>query len=845
MKKIKDKHLMKKKIFYILVSLIFISVKLNADEAIYNLEAKKVSYKNNNNLIIAEGKARAWDTNGKQINSKKIVYDKEKKIITTEGNSIYTDTEGNKLTADSFVYNLNLKIIETKKKGSTSIYTDSKGNKLFADQFFYNLDLKILDAKKNVRYIDVEGNIYRFTEFKYFENLEKGIGQNLRAKLIDASSLSGPNAEINNRTGVTTVNFSNKNILERFLGLFKEDTTNYTPCILEDEKECPDWSIKTARTIHDKKNKMVYHDNAVVRLKNIPIFYTPYFSHPDPSVKRKSGFLPPSLKKSVALGRSLETPYFVVLDENKDLTFVPIFYKDDNPLFLMEYRQQNEKSSFYIDSSYTTGHEDLNKKDQNGRDMLRTGGSRSHFFFGFSGGYENIIFPENQLSINVQRVSQQDFLKVHQINNNYLTDSMDQLTNDIKVESYDGSKRVEVSASIYEGLDNNDRNTKYQYQIPFITYSDYFRKFNQAISIGHSFLAEVPGGDSKNFNQNNNISTSTDTLVFKFLNGLGNTFKTGVNNINVYTDNITNKKANESNDVYLTLAMENSFPLMKINKSTTQTIGPKTLIRYTSGEMKKSVQGKMLSIDDIFSTNRMNDSTNPETGLSLGYGIDYNVSKRNELNETYFDAKFAIGQVLRTTKLDQMADESSLDETSSDFAGTMKFKFRNDKRNSNLLKPKKIIKENVKNKFDNGLFQNKGLDLNYNYILSNDLNKILKSEIITTYSDKKNIVESSYYEMHDIGNEQSIGINYNRKIGSDYNFLIGGTRNIEADYTDSAFFEFNYDTDCLKIGLSFSKTFYINSAVPQEKITSMYIVLKPFGTPVSPNLQGLLKDRLY
>jgi LPS-assembly protein len=41
---------------------------------------------------------------------------------------------------------------------------------------------------------------------------------------------------------------------------------------------------------------MVYHENAIIKLRNIPVAYTPYFSHPDPTVKRKSGFLPPSTK---------------------------------------------------------------------------------------------------------------------------------------------------------------------------------------------------------------------------------------------------------------------------------------------------------------------------------------------------------------------------------------------------------------------------------------------------------------------------------------------------------------------------------------------------------------------
>ena len=43
---------------------------------------------------------------------------------------------------------------------------------------------------------------------------------------------------------------------------------------------------------HDRKKKTIFYNNAVIKVYDIPIFYTPYLSHPDPSVDRRSGFLP-------------------------------------------------------------------------------------------------------------------------------------------------------------------------------------------------------------------------------------------------------------------------------------------------------------------------------------------------------------------------------------------------------------------------------------------------------------------------------------------------------------------------------------------------------------------------
>ena len=117
---------------------------------------------------------------------------------------------------------------------------------------------------------------------------------------------------------------------------FKPNVNYYTTCKNlkkssgSIQERCTDWSITSQKTLHDKNKKMLYHDHAVVRLRNIPVFYTPYFSHPDPSVKRMSGFLPPSTKNFTDLGRTIKTPYFWVIDPNRDLTFTPIFYLDEN-----------------------------------------------------------------------------------------------------------------------------------------------------------------------------------------------------------------------------------------------------------------------------------------------------------------------------------------------------------------------------------------------------------------------------------------------------------------------------------------------------------------------------------
>ena len=90
--------------------------------------------------------------------------------------------------------------------------------------------------------------------------------------------------------------------------------------IIEKKDKCPPWSLNASKMRHNKKNKTIYYDNAVIKIYDLPIFYIPKLSHPDPSVDRRSGFLPPSFSDTKNLGSGLQIPYFWNLGRDKDFT---------------------------------------------------------------------------------------------------------------------------------------------------------------------------------------------------------------------------------------------------------------------------------------------------------------------------------------------------------------------------------------------------------------------------------------------------------------------------------------------------------------------------------------------
>ena len=81
--------------------------------------------------------------------------------------------------------------------------------------------------------------------------------------------------------------------------------------------------------------KTIYYDNAIIKIYDIPILYLPRLSHPDPSVKRRSGFLVPTFKNSRDLGQEVSIPYFWNINHDKNFTFTPKLFVDENPYSLV------------------------------------------------------------------------------------------------------------------------------------------------------------------------------------------------------------------------------------------------------------------------------------------------------------------------------------------------------------------------------------------------------------------------------------------------------------------------------------------------------------------------------
>lgn len=206
------------------------------------------------------------------------------------------------------------------------------GQTLEADKVTYDQKTKRLAAEGNVRLTDTEGKITYATFLDLSDDYRDGFVDSLRVDTADETRLAATRADRTN--GEFTV-FQN--------GV-------YTACAAcrNDPKKPPLWQVKGARIIHDQGEKMLYFEDARLEFFGVPLAYLPYFATPDPTVKRKSGFLAPVFSSNSRNGFGVETRYFWALAPDYDLTLAPRFMTTQGVLLQGEFRQRLINGAYNI-----------------------------------------------------------------------------------------------------------------------------------------------------------------------------------------------------------------------------------------------------------------------------------------------------------------------------------------------------------------------------------------------------------------------------------------------------------------------------------------------------------------
>jgi LPS-assembly protein len=321
-------------------------------------------------------------------------------------------------SADEVQYDEDLGLVVA--KGNVEISQNDQI--LLADAVTYNQRTDTVTASGHVSLLQPSGDVV-FADFVELTNdMKDGFIRDIRMLMVDRSRLAGNAARR-----------VNGNRVEIRRGVY----TSCEPCA-KDPNAPPLWQIKASEIVSDKELEIVEYRDAVMEIDGWPVFYTPYFSHPDPSVKRRSGFLAPDVGNSPSNGLHLSIPYYWDIDNDKDTTFTPMFTTLGGFYFGDEYRQR-----FSNGQTVSTGSITLGSKFSSLIDTTPVSAVRGHLF-----SNSELDLNENwRTGLDVQRASDQTYLLRY-----HITSPPDFLASHLYAERFGDNSYGNISSWAFQSL---------------------------------------------------------------------------------------------------------------------------------------------------------------------------------------------------------------------------------------------------------------------------------------------------------------------------------------------------------------------------------------------------------
>ena len=802
-------------------------VVINNKKENYIIYSDKITYNKKNGKVFTKSNSKAL-SEGVEINAEIFNFDEKNNILEAKGKvKIEDKIEDYILQSEYLNYDRNFQTIFTKGKTKALI---EKKYEFYSKDVFLDRNLKKLKSDNFSTIKDDNLNFYKLSKFLYFydkkllkgsdievetnfnqEKSDKFYFKNAFINFFDNSHIS-KDTKINIHKKIfdkeRNLEEDDKNIFAgendpRIYGssssgnedLVVLNNAIFTSCKKNDN--CPSWSIKADKIIHDRMSQNIHYENAILNLYDVPVFYFPKFFHPDPSVDRRSGLLQPRLNNSNVLGSSIHMPYFHVISENKDLTFKPSIFDNRIYMFQNEYRQENKNSSFIADFSNLKGYQSkISGNDYSNRNSI------SHLFSKFNLDLGLKDFTTSKLEFFLEKVNNDTYLKVFEnvlfVDKDNLEDDLkdkNNLTSGIKLILDKDNYNFTTGLTNYENLQKNN-NDRYQQVLPYYDFS------TSLFSNEKGSLRLNSGGRNTLQNTNNLRSTLTNTISYttsdNFFteNGFVNNFGIYFKNLNATGKNDTKYKSSLQSELLNIYEINTRYPLFKDSEFNSNYITPKISFRLNPSDMKNySTENRLVTTDNIFDIKRLGISDSYESGKSLTLGIDFKKEKKEDIDK-YIEIKFAT--VLRDSKENKIPTSSSLNRSTSNLFGSI---------------------ENSFSEF---------FSLNYDFALDNDFNKFEHNAIETEFTVNNFVTTFNFLEKSgEMGNVNTIENTTKLTFDSQNSLIFKTRRNRKISLTEYYDLVYEYQNDCLTAGIKYRKTYYQDRDLKPKEDLFFTITLFP------------------
>ncbi|MFP4003448.1 MAG: LPS-assembly protein LptD, partial [Alphaproteobacteria bacterium] len=301
-----------------------------------------------------------------------------------------------------------------------NVEAEYNGRLLMADRVTYNKNTGRVLAEGDVSITESTGEVLQAKRIELSSDLKEGIVTSLSILLNENSRLAAARA------------------LRKEGKVHQLDKAVFSACKICRDKGEPLWQIKAVKVVHDAEEKRITYRDATFELFGVPVLYTPYFSHVDPTVKRKSGILAPAVGNSTDLGVIAQAPVYFVLSPHMDLTLTPMYTSNEGMVGLAEFRHRTLTGDYFLSGSITS----TERVDDTTGERVPGSEIRGHLF-----GEGDFRAGQNwDLGFQLELTSDDTYLRRYEISND------DRLTSLLRAERWTEGSRFSYHAYYFDGL---------------------------------------------------------------------------------------------------------------------------------------------------------------------------------------------------------------------------------------------------------------------------------------------------------------------------------------------------------------------------------------------------------
>jgi LPS-assembly protein len=337
------------------------------------------------------------------------------------------------LRADEVVYDMNTSIVTA--RGHVEI--DYNSHILDADEVSYNQKTDVVSARGHISMLAPNGDVAFANVATLSDGMRDGALQGFSALIGTNGRMTAAHAV--RKGGTVTV----------------ATDAAYTHCKVCNKpgQRTPLWQVEAARVTYDQLKHRIYFHDAVVRAFGVPIFFTPYLSEPDPTVKRQSGLLAPEFGHATALGSFVRVPVYISLTDSRDMTIAPTLTTDSGEFVEGEYRERWNHGGMWLQASLADNPSGGLTGNQNQWYSSVFGAGRVQFADTWTAGYD------------VQLTSNDTYLQRYDIT------TQDRLNSDLYVEDINGRSRFAITGYFFQGLRATDSPKTIPIVLPLIEFT--------------------------------------------------------------------------------------------------------------------------------------------------------------------------------------------------------------------------------------------------------------------------------------------------------------------------------------------------------------------------------------